>query len=266
MACTQPRRRAARSTSCPRSTSASGRVVRLLRGDFDRATVYGDDPVAVARRLRRRRGAGGSTSSTSTALAIPALARRDLVRAIVGGVGESARVEVAGGLRDEASAAAMLAAGAARVVVGTAALRIRRSPAGSSTATARIGSPWPSTSGTAARSATAGRRAAPASRSERRRGRARGRGSRDLRGHRDRPRRHAGRPGPRAARARWSPCGAGAVIASAGISSTGDLRAVRALGCAGAIVGRALYEGRFTIDGRRWKPCGPDATGSGPRQ
>ena len=43
-----------------------GRCVRLYQGDYDRETVYGDDPVAVARRLRRRRGAAGSTSSTST--------------------------------------------------------------------------------------------------------------------------------------------------------------------------------------------------------
>jgi phosphoribosylformimino-5-aminoimidazole carboxamide ribonucleotide (ProFAR) isomerase len=41
--------------------------------------------------------------------------------------------------------------------------------------------------------------------------------------------------------------GRGAVIASAGISTTDDLRAVRRVGCAGAIVGRALYDGRFTI-------------------
>jgi len=34
-----------------------------------------------------------------------------------------------------------------------------------------------------------------------------------------------------------------AVIASAGITTLADLRAVRLLGCAGAIVGRALYEG-----------------------
>ncbi len=42
--------------------------------------------------------------------------------------------------------------------------------------------------------------------------------------------------------------GRGAIIASAGIATTNDLRAVRALGCAGAIVGRALYEGRFTLE------------------
>jgi phosphoribosylformimino-5-aminoimidazole carboxamide ribotide isomerase len=38
-----------------------------------------------------------------------------------------------------------------------------------------------------------------------------------------------------------------AVIASGGVSSLDDLRAVRAAGLAGAIVGRAIYEGRFTV-------------------
>ena len=37
------------------------------------------------------------------------------------------------------------------------------------------------------------------------------------------------------------------VIASGGISGAGDIRAVREAGLAGAIVGRALYEGRVTL-------------------
>ena len=37
------------------------------------------------------------------------------------------------------------------------------------------------------------------------------------------------------------------VIASGGVASLDDLRSVRAAGLAGAIVGRALYEGRFTL-------------------
>jgi phosphoribosylformimino-5-aminoimidazole carboxamide ribotide isomerase len=37
------------------------------------------------------------------------------------------------------------------------------------------------------------------------------------------------------------------VIASGGVASLEDLRNVRAAGLAGAIVGRALYEGRFTL-------------------
>ena len=41
--------------------------------------------------------------------------------------------------------------------------------------------------------------------------------------------------------------GIGDVIASAGIASTADLRAVRDIGCRGAIVGRALYDGTLEL-------------------
>jgi phosphoribosylformimino-5-aminoimidazole carboxamide ribonucleotide (ProFAR) isomerase len=37
------------------------------------------------------------------------------------------------------------------------------------------------------------------------------------------------------------------VIASGGVASLEDLRRARAAGLAGAIVGRAIYEGRFTV-------------------
>jgi phosphoribosylformimino-5-aminoimidazole carboxamide ribotide isomerase len=41
--------------------------------------------------------------------------------------------------------------------------------------------------------------------------------------------------------------GRGEIVASGGIASLDDLRAVCALGCSGAIVGRALYEGRLDL-------------------
>jgi phosphoribosylformimino-5-aminoimidazole carboxamide ribotide isomerase len=49
------------------------------------------------------------------------------------------------------------------------------------------------------------------------------------------------------------------VIASGGISSLDDLRRIAAAGLAGAIVGRALYEGRFDL------PAALDAVASPPR-
>ena len=42
--------------------------------------------------------------------------------------------------------------------------------------------------------------------------------------------------------------GRGELIASAGVASAADIRALRGLGCAGAIVGRALYEGTLTLE------------------
>jgi phosphoribosylformimino-5-aminoimidazole carboxamide ribonucleotide (ProFAR) isomerase len=41
--------------------------------------------------------------------------------------------------------------------------------------------------------------------------------------------------------------GAGSVVASGGISSVDDLRAVRDAGCSGGIVGRAIYEGSIDL-------------------
>lgn len=38
------------------------------------------------------------------------------------------------------------------------------------------------------------------------------------------------------------------LIASGGISSIGDLERLRAIGCHGAIIGKALYEGRITLE------------------
>ncbi len=39
----------------------------------------------------------------------------------------------------------------------------------------------------------------------------------------------------------------GTIIASGGIAALDHLRAIRDTGCAGAIVGRALYEGRIDL-------------------
>jgi phosphoribosylformimino-5-aminoimidazole carboxamide ribonucleotide (ProFAR) isomerase len=41
--------------------------------------------------------------------------------------------------------------------------------------------------------------------------------------------------------------GRGDVIASAGVSSLEDVFAVRSIGCVGAVVGRAIYEGRLDL-------------------
>ena len=149
----------------------------------------------------------------------------------------------------------MLDAGAARAVIGTAALQDPAFVRGSWTATARIASRWPSTSESDWRSARLGA------------------GSEGVAVEDavtsladagvetfevtaiDRDGTMAG-PDLALLR-RVMTMGRGAIIASAGIATTSDLRAVRALGCAGAIVGRALYEGRFTSR-RRSEPSRHD--------
>jgi phosphoribosylformimino-5-aminoimidazole carboxamide ribonucleotide (ProFAR) isomerase len=159
-------------------------------------------------------------------------------------MGDRVRIEVAGGLRDEAAVAAVLESGAARVVVGTAALR---------------------DPGFAGRLISAHGFERIAASIDVRDGRAVGHGwVRDAAG-----------VGATEAIERLADAGVitfevtainrdgllggpdldlyerlvglsrGSVVASGGIASIDDLLAVRALGCAGAIVGRAIYEGRL---------------------
>jgi len=92
-----------------------GKCVRLTQGDFDRETVYGDDPVAVAKAYEAA-GApwihvvdlDGARTGEPT--------NRDAVLAIRAAVACS--VQAGGGIRD----AALLDAGVDRVVLGTAAV------------------------------------------------------------------------------------------------------------------------------------------------
>ena len=97
-----------------------GRCVRLTEGDFGRETVYGDDPVAVARRWAEAGAAWLHVVDLDGARAGRPL-QAPLVGAICAAV--PIPVQVGGGLRDEAAVAEVLAGGAARVVVGTMAAR-----------------------------------------------------------------------------------------------------------------------------------------------
>jgi len=104
-------------TVIPAIDVRGGRCVRLVQGRADREIVFGDDPVAVARRwvaLGARRlhvvdldGAfAGAPRQTA------------LLAAIVAAVAP-AEVAVGGGLRDRAAVEAALATGARWVVLGT---------------------------------------------------------------------------------------------------------------------------------------------------
>jgi phosphoribosylformimino-5-aminoimidazole carboxamide ribotide isomerase len=100
-----------------------GRVVRLRQGDFGREEVYDDDPVAVARRFVAQGvswihvvdldGArAGERRQAGTVSSIVAVAQ-----------GTSTRVQVAGGLRTQGAVAEVLASGVHRAVISTAALQ-----------------------------------------------------------------------------------------------------------------------------------------------
>ncbi len=96
-----------------------GRCVRLYQGDYARETVYGDDPVAQARSFEAA-GAPWIHVVDLDAARTGEPVNRDVVAAIAAGV--SVPVQTGGGVRDEASAEALFEAGVARVVLGTAAI------------------------------------------------------------------------------------------------------------------------------------------------
>lgn len=97
-----------------------GRCVRLVQGDYERETVFDDDPVAVARRWEAA-GAGrihivdldGARSGVGE--------NRTLIGQIASAV--EIPLQVGGGIRTAEDAAIVLSAGVERVIVGTAAIK-----------------------------------------------------------------------------------------------------------------------------------------------
>jgi phosphoribosylformimino-5-aminoimidazole carboxamide ribotide isomerase len=222
-----------------------GRVVRLEQGDFARETAFSDDPVAVARRFADA-GARWLHVVDLDAAKDGASDHGTVIAAIVDAVGERVAVEVAGGLRTTDAVAAILGRGAARAVVGTAALRdptfaralvAAHRPERIAVALdvrdgLAVGHGWqPGAPGTPVDEALA-----------------------TLADHgittfevtaidRD-----GTLGGPDLALyERLVAMDRGAIIASAGITTAEDIAAVRSIGCTGAIIGRALYDGRLTI-------------------
>jgi phosphoribosylformimino-5-aminoimidazole carboxamide ribotide isomerase len=221
------------------------RVVRLERGEFDRETAFSDDPVAVARGFTRA-GARWLHVVDLDGARDGRPAQLETVGAIVIGVGGAAAVEAAGGIRSAEAVTAAFAAGADRVVLGTAALRDPRlvraairehgqdavAVAVDVRAGQAVGEGW--------RAGAAG--SAPDDLMRRLAGfgvawfevtaidRDGLLGGPDLR-----------------LLERLVGIGVGPVVASGGIRDVADLAAARDLGCAGAIVGRALYDGSLDL-------------------
>lgn len=97
----------------------AGRAVRLRQGDFGQETVYADDPLEAARAWVQA-GAGGLhviDLDGARAGEPAALGHLERITAEV-----TVPVQYGGGLRTPEAVASALATGAARVVVGTAAL------------------------------------------------------------------------------------------------------------------------------------------------
>ena len=97
-----------------------GKAVRLLKGEYDRMTVYNDDPLSVARDFAAQ-GATclhlvdleGAKSGTTPNM--------DTIRRLTGET--ELFTEVGGGIRNMDTVRAYLEAGVDRVILGTAALR-----------------------------------------------------------------------------------------------------------------------------------------------
>lgn len=223
-----------------------GRVVRLEQGKFSQQTTFSDDPGSVGRNFV----SGGATwlhvvDLDGARTGTPSHA--SAIRSILSATAESsASVEVAGGLRTAEACASVLAAGAVRVVVGTRALTDPEFAARlvMDHGTDRVVVALDIRDGRAVGHGWAG-----------------GSGGVDveeaLRTLLDvgvtwfevtAIERDGMLSGPDFAlleRLMHDP--RARIIASAGIASIGDLRAVRDLGCAGAIVGRALYDGTLDL-------------------
>jgi phosphoribosylformimino-5-aminoimidazole carboxamide ribotide isomerase len=97
----------------------AGEVVRLRRGEMDQATVYGTDPAAQAAAFAAAGFAWLHVVDLDGAFA-GRPANAEAVRAILAAT--QLPVQLGGGIRDEAAAAAWLEAGVRRVILGSAAV------------------------------------------------------------------------------------------------------------------------------------------------
>jgi len=97
-----------------------GQAVRLTQGDYARETAYDADPVDAAQRWADE-GAEFLHVVDLDGAKVGEPRNLDAVRRIASAV--ECPIQVGGGLRDADSVEAILAAGAARAVIGTAALR-----------------------------------------------------------------------------------------------------------------------------------------------
>jgi phosphoribosylformimino-5-aminoimidazole carboxamide ribotide isomerase len=218
-----------------------GKCVRLRQGDYQRETIYGDDPAEMARRWVDQGATclhlvdlDGARDGTNANLAA--------VKQIVAAV--QVPCELGGGIRDEGTIERLLGIGLSRLVVGTRALKepewfravVRRFPGQLALGIDAKGGfvatdGWLETSKTSAV---------------------------DLAGQ------FAGEPlaaiiytdiardgmlqGPNfEAMAEMNDAVEQEVIASGGVTKAEDVRRLAALGLAGCIVGRALYEETLTL-------------------
>src|SRR5213594_1355349 len=217
-----------------------GRVLRVRRTDAHQATAYADDPLAVAAAFAH---AGARwVHFVDLDRAFGRGDNRRLARAFLAAA--EVPVQVGGGLRTEEAIAEMLAWGATRVVIGT---KAASDPALVERLLARHG-PERLAVGIDAKDGQVAVRGwtevfdlTPLELAQR----VLAQGARTVI-YTD-VARDGMLAGPDVAGARAIAALGLDTIASGGVASLADLQTIRAAGLAGAIVGRALYEGRFTL-------------------
>jgi phosphoribosylformimino-5-aminoimidazole carboxamide ribotide isomerase len=229
-----------------------GRAVRLARGEFDRETVYDADPLDAARRWVSD-GAEALHVVDLDGARAGAPVNLDHIERITSAV--EVPVEVGGGLRDPDAVERVLAAGADRAILGTAALRdpafaqamVQAHGAGRIVVSVDVRGGRVAAAGWTEQTEISGAAALAALRE---------RGvSRFVFSCIERDGMLAG-PDLPALRAACDVVGADdEIVYSGGVSSVADLKALRTAALAplrGVIVGTALFEGRLTVDeGRR---------------
>jgi len=228
----------------PAADVRGGRCVRLLRGDFTHETVYAEEPSQVVLEFVRQGAERVHIVDLDAARGVPDVLSRDAARAAVVALRDTeATVQLGGGVRSPEAARAWLELGADLVVLGSLAVRspevaaeiCRTHPgrvllgldvrdgvaqaqgwteaAGDALAHLRRWSDWEAAGVVLTNIARDGALTGP-----------------DLEGLEACIAAY-GRP----------------VIASGGVASLEDLIAIADAGAAGAIVGRALYEGRIDL-------------------
>ena len=219
-------------------------MVRLTQGDYDRQTTYGDDPVAVAQGFEQA-GATWLHVVDLDGARSGKMEHLEQIRAICSNT--KLKVEVGGGVRDEIAIDQLLQAGVERVILGTAALKNwawfeslmgnptyrgrlvlgldarkgklavdgwEQTTETTALEVAKTVSDWPLAAIVYTDIATDGTLKGPNVEA-----------TREMAEATDTP-----------------------VVASGGVGTLDHLRALRELPVQGAIIGRALYENRFTID------------------
>jgi phosphoribosylformimino-5-aminoimidazole carboxamide ribotide isomerase len=224
-----------------------GQYVRLRRGDYAEETVYGDDPVARALSFAEAGARWVHVVDLDAALS-GAPANRPIIATIAAALADrGVRTQTGGGVRGVDDARELAAAGVARVVLGTAAIE---EPALVDTIAAALPG-----LGIAVGLDVRGREVAV-------RGWTAGAGALD-----DMLGRLAGHPYDALVVTQIAVDGTGdgpdlalyaelldhraggeRLVASGGVGSLAHLAALRDRGVPGVIVGRALYEGAFTVE------------------